>query len=209
MRLANVDGGVRSARAASVIWLVGAFVFLATEAIAAASVPGYSYVTDYISDLGVRAVMNIGFMLHGTLFLLGAIVISRSLMVWIGWGFVLATAANAIGNVLVGSFRSGVSQTAGGVPWHVIGASMAIVGGNIAVIIAGFGSRRVGASRLYRRVSVAIGIFGIACVVTLMLDGANGFRVLPAGVVERGSVYTVVAWELMTGVAILRHRGDD
>ena len=42
------------------IWLVGATVYLVCEALAAARFPGYSYTADYISDLGVSAVMNSG-----------------------------------------------------------------------------------------------------------------------------------------------------
>ena len=191
------------------IWLAGAAVYLVSEAIAAASVPGYSYVADFISDLGVAAVMNIGaFMLHGSLFLLGAIVIWRGYptLGWVGWSFVLAAVANAIGNVLVGTFSSGAAETPGDVHWHAIGAGMAIIGGNTAVIIAGIGSRRIGAPRSYRRASVAIGAVGIACLLTLIIDGANGSRGLPVGVVERGAVYTIVVWEIMTGVAILCRR---
>ena len=177
------------------VWLAGAAVYLLSEAIAAASFPGYSYIADYISDLGISAVMNIAFMLHGSLFLVGAIIISRSCPTnWVGWSFVLAAAANAIGNILVGAFRSGV-------PAHVIGAGMAIVGGNVAVIIAGLGSRS--APRSYRRASVTIGLIGIACLLTLIIDGANGSRILPVGLVERGSVYSIIAWEVMTGVVIL------
>jgi hypothetical membrane protein len=147
--------------------------------------------------------MNYGaFMLHGSLFLLGAIVISRSCPApgWAGWGFVLAAAANTTGNILVGIFRSGV-------PAHVIGAGMAIVGGNTAAIIAGFASRRVGAPRSYRLASVVIGVVGIACLLTLIIDGADGSRLLPVGVVERGSVYSIIAWEIITGVTILARRG--
>jgi hypothetical membrane protein len=195
------------ARAAAVIWLVGATAYVVSEAIAAASLPGYSYVADYISDLGAAAVMNIGaFMLHGSLFLVGAIVIARSCptLGWAGWSFVLAAAANAIGNVLVGTFRSGTPLTADHVNWHAIGAGLAIVGGNIAVIIAGLGSRRIGTPRSYRLASVVIGLVGIACLLALIIDGANGSRLLPVGAVERGSVYSIVVWEIITGVAIFR-----
>ena len=171
--------GRLGARAAAVIWLVGAAVYLVSEAIAAASFPGYSYIADFISDLGVAAVMNIGaFILHGSLFLVGAVIIARSCPTgWVGWSFVLAAAANAIGNILVGAFRSGVHASE--VHWHVIGAGMAIVGGNVAVIIAGLGSRRIGAPRSYRLASVVIGVVGIACLLTLIIDGANGSRILP------------------------------
>jgi len=118
-------------------------VYLVCEAVAAARYPGYSYADDYISELGVYAIMNIGFIVHGALFLLGAIVVSRACrdIGTAGWGFVLAAAANAIGNVLVGAFRSGDH-------WHVIGAGLAIAGGNVAAVIAGTGRRRLdGASR--------------------------------------------------------------
>ena len=114
----------------------------------------------------------------------------------------IAATANAIGNVAVGAFRSGSH-------WHVVGAGLAIVGGNVAAIIAGLGSRRLGASRSYRLVSVAIGVVGLACLVALIIDGANGSRLLPAGLVERGAVYSIIAWEIMTGAAILlRFRRD-
>lgn len=167
----------------------------------AARFPGYSYADDYISDLGASAVMNVAFMVHGSLFFVGALVISRAIpsMGWAGWGFVLAAAANAAGNVLVGAFRSGV-------PAHVIGAGLAIVGGNVAVIIAGFGSARVGASPTYRRASITIGIVGLGCLLALIIDGANGSRLLQVGIEERGSVYSIIVWEIMTGVAALRHR---
>ena len=54
--------------------------------------------------------MNIGaFMLHGSLLLLGAVIFVRACPTpgWVGWSFVLAAAVNAIGNMLVGTFRSG------------------------------------------------------------------------------------------------------
>jgi hypothetical membrane protein len=189
-------------RTAAWVWLAGAAVYLVCEAIAVASHPGYSYVSDYISDLGASRVMNYGaFMLHGSLFLVGAIIAIRSLPVlgWAGWSFVLAAAANAVGNVLVSLFRSGVSA-------HTVGAGLAIVGGNVALIIAGLGGRQVGASWGYRKASLVLGVIGIASLLTLIIDGANGTRVLPVGVVERGSVYSIIVWEIMTGVAILSRR---
>ena len=199
--------GRLGARAAAVVWLAGAAVYLVSEAIAAASFPGYSYIADYISDLGAVAVMNIGaFMLHGSLFLVGAIIISRSCPALgrVGWSFVLAAAANAIGNILVGTFRSGAP--AGDVNWHAIGAGMAIVGGNTAVIIAGFAGHRIGAPRSYRVASVVVGVVGMTCLLTLIIDGVNGSRFLPVGLVERGSVYSIIVWEVMTGVVILYRR---
>jgi hypothetical membrane protein len=175
------------------------------EAVVAAGFPGYSYAKNYISDLGVSSLMNVGaFMVHGLLFLLGAVVVTRGhpLTGLLSRGFVLAAAANALGNILVGTFHSGMPHQA--INWHVIGAALAIVGGNVAVILAGVGSRRIGAPRGYARASIIIGVVGIASLVALILNGAHG--PLPAGALERGSVYSIIGWELMTGISILSRR---
>jgi hypothetical membrane protein len=191
-------------RVAAVLWLVGAAVYLVCEAVAAVRLRGYSYVDDYISDLGGDPVMSVGgFILHGGLFLAGAVVFCGSCpkLGWPGRVFVMMAAANAIGNVIVGTVRFGVV--------HATGAALAILGGNLAVIVAGVGSRRIHAPSAYRRASVAVGAFGIACLLTLVIDGANGSRDLPVGVVERGAVYSIVVWEIMTGAALLRRAAHD
>lgn len=198
---------VISMRSAAVIWLLGATVYLVCEAAATASVPGYSYAGDFISDLGVRPVMNIGaFAVHGVLFLLGAVVMALSVPAAgrARVGFVLAAGANAVGNILLAVFHAGAPASAWHQQWHVVGAALAILGGNIAVLIAGFAGRRAGATGCYRRSSIAIGSFGIACLVGLTVDGLHGDRVLAVGLVERGSVYSIIGWELLTAWAILR-----
>lgn len=184
---------VNSERTAAVIWLLGATVYVVCEAVAAASTPGYSYLHHYISDLGGSMVMNVGaFVAHGMLFVLGALVLSRSRRPGgAGRGFVIAAAFNTVGNVMIAVFPSGQATSE---PWHVIGAAMAILGGNIAVILAGIGARRPA----YRRASVALGVFGILCL------GAVVMGAQPAGLVERGSVYSIIGWELFTAGVILR-----
>lgn len=195
------DVCVGSARVAAIIWLGSAAVYLACEAIAAMSSDGYSYLADYISDLGVHDVMNVGaFITHGTLFLIGAVVVTRGDPTSAARSFLLAAAVNAIGNVLVGTFPSGSVHA----QWHVIGAGMAIVGGNAAVIIAGLGSRALGAAPVFVRASIGFGVVGLACLAVLIIDGASGSRVLLVGLVERGAVYTIIAWELMAAIVILR-----
>lgn len=191
-------------RLAGVIWLVGASAYLASEAIAAAGIDGYSYATDFISDLGVVPLMNIGgFVVHGTLFAAGALVIAWE---WLHGNriariFVAAAVANAVGNILVGTFHSGSAQA----HWHVVGAGLAILGGNVAVIVGGIGSRAVGASRAFRRASILLGGFGIASLLVLVADAS---RVLPPGLVERASVYPIIVWELLAGAALVVRGAD-
>jgi hypothetical membrane protein len=193
-RCPGYQGSVTSARAAAVVWLVGATVYLVCEAVAAAGTPGYSYTGDYISDLGRTAVMNTGaFAAHGMLFLLGAFFAARGPTPALsGRGFVAAAAVNALGNMVVAVVPSHVHTA---VPWHGMGAALAIIGGNIAVILGGRSSRHRG----YRRLSVVLGVVGIAGLVAVV-SGAQ-----PAGLVERGSVYPIIAWELASAALLLRH----
>ena len=102
---------------------------------------------------------------------------------------------NALGNIGVGGFQSGATA-------HVVGAGLAIIGGNVAVVLGGLGSRSLGAPRMFRAVSVALGAFGLVCLAVLVVDGADG-ATLPVGLVERGAVYPIIAWEVMAGVALL------
>ena len=190
---------MNSMRSAGVIWLAGAAVYLVGEAVTATGMEGYSYLADYISDLGVSGLMNRAFMLHGALFLIGAILATRSDSAgWIGRVFVVAAALNAVGNIGVGGFQSGATA-------HVVGAGLAIIGGNVAVILGGLGSRTVGASRTFRAVSIALGVTGLVCLAVLVIDGIDG-GTLPVGLVERGAVYPIIAWEVMAGVALVRPR---
>ncbi|MGE2737499.1 DUF998 domain-containing protein [Mycolicibacterium vaccae] len=192
-----------SVRTAAVIWILGATVYLVCEAVAAAGLPGYSYSADYISDLGVSDVMNVGaFMVHGILFGIAAAVLARGRATTAARVFLVAAVANTVGNILVGTFHSGTPDAR----WHVVGAGLAIVGGNVAVIAAGFAGRALQAPPWARWASFAFGTFGLVCLITLIVDGANGSRVLPAGLVERGSVYPIIAWELLAGFTLLRRR---
>ena len=188
-----------SIRAAAGTWLVGAAVYLTAEVVTATGVESYSYLDDYISELGVSGLMNRAFMLHGVLFLISAVLVVRSVgLGWIGRAFVVAAAVNALGNVGVGGFPSGTAA-------HVTGAGMAIIGGNVAVILGALGSRSLGAGQWFRRAGVTLGAVGLLCLAVLVIDGVNGAS-LPVGLVERGAVYPIIAWELLAGVTILRTR---
>lgn len=185
-----------TARTAASIWLLGAGIYLVCEAVAAVGRPGYRYLTNYISDLGTSAVMNVGaFAGHGLLFALGAVVAVRAFpgAGRVAWAFLAAAAANAVGNVLLATFPSWQPAA---MPLHIAGAALAILGGNLAAVLAGVGARRIGLSRNYFRTSIALGAFGIGCLLVL--------PAFPVGFVERGAVYPIIAWEIMTGIAILR-----
>ena len=101
--------------------------------------------------------MNIAFCVQGTLFLVGAILTVRAVEARKAGLFVTLAAANAVGNLLIAAFHSGPASHANGTAGvHAIGAVLAIVGGNAAILA---GSRIV--SGWHRKVSVALGAFGL------------------------------------------------
>lgn len=169
-------------------WIVGPLAYLILEAVAAAAFPQYSYAHNFISELGVPSaspqafLMNIAFCLQGTLFLVGAIFLGGSRL------FLSLVAANAVGNVLVAIFHSGV-------PIHAVGAVLAIVGGNAAVLTG---------PRFHRGVSTALGVFGLVSFVIFVLE----MRTPTVGVWERCSVYSILVWQMFTATGTLWTRLD-
>ena len=188
---------LRPGLVSAVAWISGPLTYLILEAVAAAAFPHYSYARNFISDLGVAAsprawVMNTAFCVQGTLFLVGAVLLVRAFEKHSVRLFLTLATANAIGNILIAVFHSGPSPTA----WvHATGAVLAIVGGNAAILA---GSSMIGGG--HRAVSVALGAFGLLSFVFFVIALKND---TPPALWERCSVYSITAWELVTGVWVL------
>ncbi|SFQ53997.1 hypothetical membrane protein [Amycolatopsis arida] len=217
---APTRGLVRTAAAS----LVGAgLVYLVAEAVAAAAwnSPDYSYRRHYISDLGARtdgvvqgrvvdsplhAVMNAGFVAQGVLFLAGAALVAGSMWWTAARGFVALAAVHAVGMVLVALVPENVPPPVGVL--HRLGALLGIAGGNLAIIAAGRSGLRALVPRWLPGVSLALGIVGVAALVLLGLDGLVPPAVLAAngGLIERVSVYPIIAGELLVGALLWRAR---
>jgi hypothetical membrane protein len=194
---------------AAVAWLSAGLAYLTLEAVAAAAFrPHYSYARDLISDLGIPSddsplawLMNTAFCLQGTLFLVGAILTVRTVAPRKAGLFVTLAAANAVGNLLIAAFHSGPASHANGTAWvHAIGAVLAIVGGNAAILA---GSRIV--SGWHRKVSVALGAFGLLSFAMFVVE-LTASSALPLGVLERCSVYSITAWQLFMAAWLLSRR---
>ena len=192
--------------------MVAAVGYLVLEAVAAAGFrPGYSYARNYISDLGVNSgglvhgrmidspragFMHSAFYLQGILFHLGALLIvgiphSPRARIFLG-----LVATNAVGNIVIANVHSGAP--------HVAGAVLTIVGGNSAILA---GSAFVGAiagRRWYRGSSKCIAALGLTCLAMLMMNSVTAnANLLPDGAWERGSVYSIVLWQLLTAACLL------
>jgi hypothetical membrane protein len=206
---------------AATLWLAAGIAYLTLEAITAAGYRGgYSYTRNYISDLGVTrpsvfegrmidspraTVMNVGFYLEGILFLAAAALVVRAFAVRREWLFLSLAATHAVGLIVVGTIHGGGTESASGsIQWHTLGAALAIVGGNGAVLAEAGLSRQIGSPAWYRASSVALGVAGLVSLTMLLVDrGSTTVNLLPEGTWERGSVYSVTAWELLTGACLL------
>lgn len=189
---------------ASVAWFSAGLAYVTLEAVAAAAFqPHYSYARNFISDLGkpddspLAWLMNTAFCVQGTLFLVGAIFAVRALAAGKAGLFLTLAAANAVGNLLIAAFHSGPSATA----WvHAVGAVLAIVGGNAAILA---GSSILGG--WHRKVSVGLGASGLLSFVLFLIE-TRASSVLPLGVWERCSVYSITWWQLLTAVWLVSRR---
>ena len=146
--------------------------------------------------------MNTAFVVQGTLFCAGAVLLTRAIGHRGPSTFVAFAAANAIGNVVVATVPSGGAGTA----WvHVAGAVVAIVGGNAAVLT---GSPSVSAARPYRVASVGLGAAGLLSFASLAIgtvdvdDGAPARRGLGAD--ERLHDHRLA--DALGGVLLIRRR---
>ena len=185
---------------AAALWIAAGVGYLATEAVAASRMPGYSYLGQYVSDLGrpgspLSWWMNAAFRVQGMAFVVAAALTVRTGRPRRGgMAFVVSACVYGAGSVVVGLFPSGGS----GLPpaLHVGGAAAAILGGNLAVLIAGWAGLPDG-SRTSRLTGYTLG--GLGLLSGALLIAAD----LPTGVCERGAIYPIIGWQLLAGASVL------
>ena len=221
----NLDKQRQRTAAASGCWLMAGAAYLILEAVAAAAYrPDYSYAHNYISDLGqpsrqsagatigsgFASAMNAAFYLQGILFLVGAVLLARARRKPNTRAFLNLVAVNTLGNIVVGTVYSGPPADAGGPAWiHAGGAVMAMVGGNAAVL-AGFRCVRSGAgAHWYHAVSLGLGVLGLASFLMLGVQTTTELFIAPTATWERMSVYTIIAWQMLSAAALLTSRSAE
>jgi hypothetical membrane protein len=208
--------GVTSTRANSTnlaaLWLTAALVFFISEAIAAASIAAphrYSYASDYISQLGVpgwtplAVVMNVGLYVQGVLFLVGAVLAARASATGRRRVFLVLAALYSLGTILVAAVPFGVGAPASNLlGLHWLGALLAIFAGNAAIVAGSSVVAGLVGVRWYRKTSVVLAVLGF---VSFLILGQPAAR--PSlGIWERGSVYSIMLWQIFSAVLLLARR---
>ncbi|KWX72135.1 hypothetical protein AMQ84_25970 [Paenibacillus riograndensis] len=196
----------------SILFSLAGVVYLLCEAISAYawSNPSYQYAINYISDLGIPVVtqfmgrtinsplyfvMNFGFFANGILFAIAYFMIMSALPTKRKMIGLAITVIYTIGIIMVGMFPG---YDWWGEPFHGLGAMLAIVGGNLAILCGGLMSHRIIPQKWVSTLSV---IFCIAGIISFALFlGINNNRY--AAVFERMSVYTIMVWCIIFGLFV-------
>ncbi|MFK0160390.1 DUF998 domain-containing protein [Streptomyces sp. NPDC090493] len=213
----------------SLLLILNPLLYVTAEGVSAAAWhrPAYRYGFNAISDLGVpscgdlaghrvcsplHAVMNTAFITHGALFALAVFLLAPLLPQRPGRRVLVLGIVTGLGLLLVGTFPGSPEAVADGtIALHTAGAALAIFGGNLTAITAGAGLRR----RAHRRLGTALVALGTAGTVSVVVMFAWAVIVVSSGIItgvavaERTSVYTIMAAELLIGIAVFtasRHR---
>ena len=109
--------------------------------------------------------------------------------------FYILTLIAAIGVIIVALIHAGNPVTDG---YHSLGAIMAILGGNLLLIIV---SRSMDKFEPYQKITLALGIIGFIAFWVMFFNMGNIY--MP--VFERLSVYTLIIWSFISGVYLLKN----
>ncbi|WP_168217692.1 DUF998 domain-containing protein [Occultella kanbiaonis] len=177
---------------------------------------GYSWSSNFISDLGLtqcvdlarghvcspqHLVFNTAFVLLGVLVALGSIALAPILTSRWRRPVLAVALLHAAGVVMVGLFPGSVIEAIGGdsrqMALHSAGTLAAIGGGNLLMLLAAVASWHTWKGYAVASASLlCVGLVGIS-LDTLGLD-THG-----PGAVQRITAYPVLAWLVLTGAAVL------
>ena len=197
----------------AVAW-ISTVQFFVTGAIVASrwSDPSYSYRLNTISSLGVtkclnqgdlyicspwHAAANVSWIIAGLCMLAGAVLTASvfprdRIGRWGTWLFGVSGAGLTIVGANPDNLRGGL---------HGIGAVLAMVGGDIALILLGISLRRAGQ---WGRLAMAAPVFGAAGLIALPLMLV--FQSSAEGALERVAAYPIIAFYILFGLAIVLTR---
>jgi hypothetical membrane protein len=201
--------------------IAAGLVFFVAEAVTAAawSTPPYSYAANHISDLGatvcgphnvrqvcspLHGVMNAAFILEGVLFLFGALALTAAQRSAPAIPYLALVALHAVGGTLVGLVPETVPPPLGSL--HALGALLAIVAGNLAILVGGNTLLRPQLPAWLPPTSLGLGALGLVSFVLFVVVGRLRPEVALSigGLIERLSAYPINGWELLVGGTLLR-----
>ena len=191
-------------KVAGIVFLIGSLYYLIAEAISATFFNASffnTYVFHTISELGIPNansllfwLMNSAFILIGLTLIFGNFYKFKDFIIKNKTIFYIFTLITSIGVIIVALIHGGNPLTSG---YHTLGAVMAILGGNILLVLI---SRSMAEFGIYQKITLILGVIGL--IVFWIMFFNMGSIYMP--VFERLSVYTLIIWSFVTGVYLLK-----
>ena len=189
---------------AGIVFIFGSLYYLLAEAISAFSFNDLltnTYLFHTISELGIPNInsplaflMNSAFVIIGLTFIFGNFYKLKDFIIKNKVVFYILTIVAAIGVIIVALIHAGNPVTDG---YHSLGAIMAILGGNLLLIII---SRSMDKFETYQKVTLTLGIIGLIAFWIMFFNMESIY--MP--VFERLSVYTLIIWSFISGIYLLK-----
>ena len=186
-------------KVAGIALIIGSLYYIVAEAVSATFFNASffnTYVFHAISELGIPNLnsplfwlMNSAFILVGLALIFGYFYRFKDLIVKNKAVISIFTVITGLGVIIVGLIHGGNPLTSG---YHTLGAVMAILGGNILLVLI---SKSMDDFGVYQKITLILGILGLIAFWIMFFILKNPY--MP--VFERLSVYTLIIWSFLTG----------
>lgn len=190
---------------AGIVFILGSLYYMIAEAISVFAFNDTvinSYLFHTISELGIPGLnsplfylMNSAFIAIGLTLLFANFYKFKNFIIKDKTIFYILTLITSIGVIIVALIHGGNPLTAS---YHSLGAVMAILGGNILLILI---SRVMAKFETYQKISLILGIIGLMAFWVMFFN--MGSIYMP--IFERLSVYTLILWSFISGVCLLKN----
>ena len=191
-------------KVAGIAFVIGSLYYVVAEAVCATFFNASffnAYVFHAISELGIPNLnsplfwlMNSAFILVGVTLIFAYFYRFKDLIVKNKRIISVLAVVTGLGVIIVGMIHGGNPLTSG---YHTLGAVMAILGGNVMLILI---SRSMDDFGDYQKTTLILGIFGLISFWIMFFIIGNAY--MP--VFERLSVYTLIIWSFITGLFLVK-----
>ena len=190
---------------AGIVYIIGSLYYVIAEAVTAFSfndtlINTYLFYT--ISELGIPNInsplsffMNSAFFIIGLTFIFGNFYKFKDFIIKNKAVFYILTLVASVGVIIVALIHAGNPLTDG---YHSLGAVMAILGGNILLVII---SRSMDKFESYQKITLVLGIIGLIAFWIMFFNIESIY--MP--IFERLSVYSLIIWSFISGIYLLKN----
>lgn len=192
-------------KVAGIVFIIGSLYYILAEAISATFFKASlynTYIFHTISELGIPNansplfwLMNSAFIIIGLTLIFGNFYKFKDYIIKNKTIFYILTVITSLGVIIVGLIHGGNPLTSG---YHTLGAIMAILGGNILLILI---SRSMDEFGKYQKITLILGLIGFIAFWIMAFNMESIY--MP--VFERLSVYTMIVWSFLTGIYVVSH----